>query len=258
MEHERILLTGASGELGQNIVKSGYFKSLLTPARKDLDITEPDTIENFFEKNSFDAIIHCAAMARMMECEQNPEQAILTNITGTSNIVFSTILKEKKENKKIRFMQISTDGVYPGIRGNYSEKDETIPYNKYGWTKLGAECPIKTLSNYCIIRTSFFDPDHIKFDDAAIDAYSSKAPIKFLVEAIKVLLNKDFVGTVNVGREKRSDYEHYKEFKPDIKRCKIEDLQKKLSFKMYKDSSMNLILWNKLKGTMGSSIKGRE
>jgi dTDP-4-dehydrorhamnose reductase len=203
MKYERILLTGASGELGQNIVKSGHFKTILTPTRSELDITKPDIIRNFFEKNNFDAIIHCAAMARMKDCELNLERAILTNITGTANIVLSTISKEKKENKAIRFFHISTDGVYPGIKGNYSESDEAIPYNKYGWTKLGAECSVKVLQNHCIMRTSFFDPGKIAFDDAATDAFSSKVPINNLVDAINDLLNNEFIGTVNVGREIR-------------------------------------------------------
>ena len=156
-----ILLTGGTGRLGKAIIESGCFRSLLAPSREALDITKPADINKFFNNNDFDLIIHCAALARMKECQENPAKAIQTNITGTCNLVVETLKKEKSLKKSIRFIHISTDGVYQGTRGNYNENDETIPYNIYGWTKLGAECAINALSNFCIIRTSFFDPKNI-------------------------------------------------------------------------------------------------
>jgi len=245
MNYKNILLTGASGELGKAIANSGNFPSLLTPSKEILDITKPNAIKKFLDNKDFDAVIHCAAMARVKECEENPAKAIETNIIGTSNLANETINKEKESGEKIRFIHMSTDGVYPGIDGNYSEKDKTMPYNAYGWTKLGAECAVNALSNFCIIRTSFFDPDNMKFKDAATDAYSSKAPISYVVKAISTLLNSGFTGTINVGRERRSDYGHYMEFKPEIKKCKLQDIQKTINFKMYKDSSMDISLWKK-------------
>ena len=246
MKYKNILLTGASGELGRVISGSKIFSRLLTPSRETLDVTKPNSIKKFFGNNNFDAVIHCAALARIRECVEAPAKAIETNIIGTSNLVNETINKEKKSGKRIRLIHISTDAVYADTKGNHSEKDKLMPYNTYGWTKLGAECAVNALSNFCIIRTSFFDPENIKFKDAAIDAYSSKVPINYLVKAISLLLNADFVGTINVGRGKKSDYEHYKEFKPGIKQCKLEGIQKTVPFRMYKDSSMDISLWKKI------------
>jgi len=246
MKYKKILLTGGSGSLGHAIIKSGLFSNLLSPSSEILDSTNPIKIKKFFGENDFDAIIHCAALARMSECELNPEKAVLVNTIGTSNLVISTLEKEKKSGKPIRFIFISTDGVYPGTKGNYSEDSETIPYNKYGWTKLGAECAVNTLSNFCIIRTSFFDPENIKFEDAATDAYSSKVPIDYLVKSINTLLNSDFAGTMNIGRGRRPDYQHYKEFKPDIKKCTLKDILKTVPFAMAKDASMNISLWKRM------------
>lgn len=250
MNYKNILLTGASGELGKAIASSGIFPSILAPSRQTLGITKPGTIAKFFDNNKFDAVIHCAAMARLKECEENPAKAIETNIIGTSNLVNEVINKEKESREKIRFIHISTDGVYPGIDGNYSEKDKTMPYNTYGWTKLGAECAVNALSNFCIIRTSFFDPENIKFEDAASDAYSSKVPINYIVKAILTLLNSGFTGTINVGKERRSDYEHYREFKPEIKKCRLADIKETISFRMYKDASMDISLWRKIESTV--------
>lgn len=255
MEHKNILLTGASGELGKAIASSCIFPSLLAPSREIMDITKQHTIRKFFDNNDFDAVIHCAAMARMRECEENPTKAVETNIIGTGNLVNAIINKEGELGNKIRFVHISTDGVYPGIKGDYSEKDETRPYTAYGWTKLGAECAVNALSDFCIVRASFFDPGNIKFEDAATDAYSSKAPINYLVKAISLLVDNDFAGTINVGRERRSDYEHYKEFKPNIKKCKLEDIRKKVNFNMYEDSSMDISLWKKIEKNYGTNKK---
>ena len=247
MKHKKILLTGASGKLGTAIKNSGLFQDLIIPERNELDVTKPDTIKNFFGTHDFDTIIHCAAVARMKECEEVPDKAIETNIIGTSNLVNQTIKKEKEIEEKIRFIHISTDAVYPGTEGNYSEKSETIPYNNYGWTKLGAECAVKLLEDYCIIRTSFFDPDNMKFETSATDAFSSKMPINELVKCLQVLLGSEFKGTINLGREKRSDYEHYNEFNSSLKECKLKDILETVNFNMAKDASMNLNLWNKIR-----------
>lgn len=249
MKYKNILLTGGSGKLGQAIIKSKIFPSVLAPSREVFDITRPETIERFFKKNEIDAVIHCAALARMAECEKEPIKVIETNIVGTSNLI-NAVLKREKESKNIRFLYISTDYVYPGTKGNYSEKDETIPFNNYGWTKLGAECAVNSLSNFCIIRTSFFDAENIKFDCSATDAYSSKVPVGYLVEAIAKMLESGFIGVINIGSGRKSDYERYKEFKPSLKECKLKDILGNVSFQMAKDASMNCSLWKKTEKEM--------
>ena len=96
MKYKKILLTGATGKLGRAIIDSGQFPELLTPPRDVLDITEPESIEKFFENNNVDAVIHCAALARLKECEDNSIKAIETNIVGTSNLVEEVLKKEMK------------------------------------------------------------------------------------------------------------------------------------------------------------------
>ncbi len=247
MQYKNILLTGGSGRLGQEIIKSGYFSGILAPSHEKMDITDQSSISRFFEKNDFGAIIHCAAIARMADCQSDPVKSIGTNVIGTSNLVIEALkLKEKKQGSA-RFIFISTDGVYSGARGNYSEKDAAIPYNNYGWTKLAGECAVNMLDNFCIIRTSFFDPGAIRFDESATDAYSSKMQIKGLVKAIHAMLNSSFIGTINIGDERKSDYERYKEFKPSLEPCEFKEILKQVSFSMAKDSSLDTSLWKKYK-----------
>ncbi|MEK7506049.1 MAG: sugar nucleotide-binding protein [Patescibacteria group bacterium] len=246
-KHERILLTGASGNLGQAIVRSGKFSKLIMPTHEEMDLTNEKAVAEFFKKEKPDAVIHCAAMVKMVQHENEPEKAIDINIVGTCNIVKEVLRAERTGKNKIRFIYISTDGVYPGTRGNYSERDATFPYNKYGWEKLAGECIVNLLSDFCVIRTSFFDSNNIRYDSAATDKYSSRVPIDYLPKAIEFLLQHDFAGTVNIGGKRKSDYDSYKEYKPSIQACTYEDVVRGLPIKLARDASLDSSLWNKIK-----------
>lgn len=247
MSYKKILLTGSTGKLGKAILRAYDKTKILSPKRDELDLTNKDQMEKYFSSNDFGVIIHCAALSKMVKCEEDPVEAIRSNIVGTSNLVEETLKKEKSGNK-IRFLYISTDGVYPGVKGNYSEKDAAIPCSKYGWTKLGGECSVNLLNNFCIIRTSFFDKERAcLFDDAPSDMYESKLEIEDLVNAIIKLINSSFVGTINIGGKKKSRYELFKKFNSSLKESKFKDVQKSSKVGLAKDSSMNLELWNKLK-----------
>ncbi len=248
MDYGKILLTGGSGTLGKHIISSGEFKNLLTPSHDEMDITNLASVEKFFSKHDFGAIIHCAAMARVGECEKNPSEALAANTIGTANLVRAVMKKQEQLRKNIRFIHISTDGVYQSTEGNYSESGPTIPYNRYGWTKLGAEAAVNLLQNFCIIRTRFFDPKNIKYDKYATDSYTSMIQAGELAEAIALIMKSGFVGTLNVGSERKSDYDIIKKYNPAIKPCKFEDIQSKTPFRLSKDASMNISLWKKLKG----------
>jgi dTDP-4-dehydrorhamnose reductase len=245
--YKNILLTGSTGKLGVAIKDSKLFKGLLLPTRKTLDITKLRSVRAYFKNNRIDAVIHCAAMARISSCANDPVTAINTNIIGTGNLVNTILISGKKTKKNIRVIHISTDGVFPGTKGPYNEKDPTIPYNNYGWTKLGAECAVNLLKNFCIIRTNFFDPENIKFNESAKDIYTSKMQIHDLVKAIKFLLESDFIGTINVGSRRESDYNRYKKFKPTLKPCYFKEISKQIPFKIYSDASLDTALWDKIK-----------
>lgn len=246
MSENMVLLTGASGTLGAAIKNSDLFGSLLLPSHEELDITNYEKVQKYLFNNDFDILIHCAALARMQVCEENKKLAYSVNDKGTKNLVDVVLLKEENENKKIRFIHISTDGVYAGTGGNYSEESEANPYNVYGESKLAGEFHVRALEKYCIIRTSFFDPSNIRFKDSATDAYSSKMPIGELVSGIRFLMDNEYIGIINVGREKRSDFEHYSEFKSDLKKTSFKKIQNYASFPLAKDASMNIDLWKKL------------
>jgi len=257
VKYKNILLTGYPGNLGTRIIELNKDLNILTPAIQELDIRREENVRSFFDSHNIDAVIHCAAIAKMALCEEGPIHAIDTNIIGTCNLVNQVLLKESVSHHSIRFIHISTDGVYPSKEGNYSEKSETIPYNKYGWTKLGAEACVNLLSNFCIIRTRFFIPENICYKESAVDMFTSKIPVNELVEAINLLLNSDFRGTINIGGPRKSDYDIHKIYKPDIQPCKRLDIVKHLPFQMSIDASMDVTLWSHIKKQLENKENGK-
>lgn len=228
--------------MGSAIRACGLYPGLLAPSSSELDISDPDQVRAFLADNQIDLVIHCAAMARLVKGEEEPVSAINTNIIGTANLVVGCF----ELNEQTRFVHISTDAVYQGLTGSYSEAGPTIPATRYGWSKLGAEAAVRMLANHCVIRTRFFEPDNIPVDTAAEDMYTSKIPVADLVAAIYQLGRSSFVGVVNVGAERESEYNRNRRFRDDTQACKREDIEKDIPFSLPADSSMDVSRWRGL------------
>jgi len=155
---ERLLVTGSSGLLGHiivNLVKNDYMvvplyntKPLHSNALK-LDITNLTEVSNLFYKLKPSAVIHTASETNVDKCETEKEHAWKTNVEGTRNIALAC----GKVGAKLVY--ISTDYVFDGEKGNYTEQDIPNPINYYGVTKLeGENQVIQNCKNYAILRTS--------------------------------------------------------------------------------------------------------
>ena len=237
---DNVLLLGGSGTLGSAIIKSGLFKKILFPKSKELNILNQKKLEKYFLKYNIKLIIHCAALARVQECESNKKKALKINIQGTSNIVRSILKLNKNYKKKIKLIFISSDAVYESCAGKYKETDKLLAYNFYGTTKVKGEKLVKKLKNYMIIRTRFFDKKNIKFDHYAYNIFTSSLEVEKLVKYIFKLVQKKFKGTINIGRNKISDFKLYKRFKKTIKPCDRDKILKNLKFKIATDASLDL------------------
>ena len=247
MKKNKILLIGGSGNLGKKIIKSNLFKNLYAPRKKILNLLNPYQISSVLKKKNIKIIIHCASLARMKECENDVVKAINNNILGTYNLVKVIIELEKKIKKKIKIIYLSTDAVYPSFKGNYKENGDLGPYNNYGWSKLSAEFLIRMISDHIIIRTRFYDKDKINYKFSASDIFTSQVEIESLPKYIYYLLLENFVGIINIGSKRISDFKLYKKIKPKLKSFKRKDLIKRLNFNIAKDASLNLIKFNKIK-----------
>ena len=235
-----ILLLGGAGTLGSRIIRSKIFPDLKYPSKKILNILNRNKIEKYLLKKNINLILHCAALARVKDCELNKNKAKKININGTKNIVKSILKIKKNKKKDIKLVFISSDAVYPSTRGNYKETDRVSPYNVYGQTKLKGEKIVKKLKNYIIIRTRFFDKRKIPFKYSAVNIYTSSLEVAKLVKYISILVKKKFQGTINVGGPKISDYKKYKKYNKSLKPCDKNKILNELNFKIATDASLNI------------------
>jgi dTDP-4-dehydrorhamnose reductase len=155
----RILITGANGFIGNNILIK--LKSNKSNEIQGIDINQTDNIQsidvsnrNFFSRylSNYkpDFIIHTAAIKDLIKCENNKLNALKTNTLSTETIAEYV----KNYNSDAKVVYISSDVVFDGIKGNYEITDNPNPINWYGKTKLFSEIILKNLKNYSILRTA--------------------------------------------------------------------------------------------------------
>ena len=152
----RILVTGKNGQLGKSISRAVKRKStsnkFFFTGRKELNLADNRSIDNFFKNNKFDIIINCAAYTSVDKAEKEP---ILAN--KINNIAVKKIAKIAKIHKS-KLIHISTDYVFNGKKYKpYKENAKTNPINVYGKTKQASENLLIRLmkNNVIIIRTSW-------------------------------------------------------------------------------------------------------
>lgn len=160
----RIVITGSNGLLGQKLInlfsKLNNFE-VIAISRGDnkndtaknytyynIDITDSKKVINLLDDVKPNFIINCAAMTNVDQCEKEQEQCDAINVEALKTIVNSV----KKYNGHL--IHISTDFIFDGKEGPYTEDDKPNPINYYGLSKLKGEELIKQGQiNYTILRT---------------------------------------------------------------------------------------------------------
>jgi dTDP-4-dehydrorhamnose reductase len=159
----RILITGASGLLGLNLAlettrRHAVFGTVNHHALKtdaftviQTDLLAPGAVERLLERTQPDWIIHCAALANLDACEADPllAQQLNTDLPHT--------LASHVARSGARLVHISTDSVFSGLRGDYSEEDIPTPVGVYSHTKLNGELAVAEADPTAIIaRVNLF------------------------------------------------------------------------------------------------------
>jgi dTDP-4-dehydrorhamnose reductase len=149
----KILVTGAGGQLGQELVRLPAQPGLgiIGFGRDELDVTDPEQCRNVIRSCNPDAVIHCAAYTKVDQAESEPDEAYRVNAEGARNAALAAELVGAK------FVYISTDYVFDGkAKVPYRESDRPNPQSVYGKSKLAGEQFTKSLSSrYFIVRTSW-------------------------------------------------------------------------------------------------------
>ncbi|MCK5178865.1 MAG: SDR family oxidoreductase [Candidatus Omnitrophica bacterium] len=159
---KRLLITGVSGLLGSNLaycLRDDYeVCGLYHTHELDMDkvsaykcdLRERPQVEEVMRSLSPDIVVHCAAQTNVEDCEGNPEKTEQINVSATRNIVDSL------SGRPVKLVYISTDLVYDGIKGNFSEDDPAVPANVYARSKLGGEKEVLKVPGALVLRTNFF------------------------------------------------------------------------------------------------------
>ncbi len=225
---KKVLITGASGLLGSKIVaKAGkryavYPTHATHPFFKEslkMNITDEKEVKDVFDRVQPDILIHTAAETNVDRCENDKHRALKVNAEATK------ILAEKCNETGARLIYISTDYVFDGEKGLYTEEDEPNPINYYGLTKLMGEKHVAELcKSWAILRTSVLyglHPEKPNFATWVIttlkegktltiveDHYNSPTLADNLAEVILETIDKRLEGVYHTaGSDRVSRYE---------------------------------------------------
>jgi len=176
---KRILIVGSNGMLGQRLTL--YYTNqkgveLLTCSAEEksfiqnvnyvkLDITEKNEVKRIINDFYPDAIINAAAYTNVDGCETHRELAWKVNVSGVANLAHYAWACDA------HVVHISTDYVFDGENGPYTEKDRVNPISYYGRTKLASENTLRGSGVFnTIIRTNvlygpakYGRPDFVKW-----------------------------------------------------------------------------------------------
>jgi len=168
---KKILVTGSNGLLGEKLVyllseKEDVFLIATSKGENRLyeksdyvyesvDLTDKNKIESIISDYSPDYIINAAAMTNVDACETKKSECIEINVESVRTLV-NVITKRQSLNPKHRthLIHLSTDFVFDGTNGPYSEEDKPNPLSFYSQSKYDSEKIIQqSLITWTIIRT---------------------------------------------------------------------------------------------------------
>ena len=162
----RILITGANGLVGQALVRAVSAwrgADLLATARQpasllatatggyaSLDVLDGDAVERVMQDFAPDVVLHAAGTAQVEACEADKEACWALNVAAVSDLAAACY------RHGARLVLPSTDFVFDGKAGPYSEADRPSPINAYGRTKLAAENALagSRLTDWAVARTT--------------------------------------------------------------------------------------------------------
>lgn len=157
----KLLVLGASGLTGYKLIKLAterfevygtYNSRSIQPHKNEplfkLEVKKEEHLRKIFRDIKPDIVVNTLALHNVDYCEIHQEEAFAVNAKAVG------IIASLCNNLGCRLIQISTDFVFDGRQGNYSELDLPNPLSVYGKSKLEGEVQAKTSASYSIIRPS--------------------------------------------------------------------------------------------------------
>lgn len=141
-------ITGAGGLIGSQLIQSAPRGPLKTIGltRAALDLCDFAAVKEAFQRDQPAVIVHCAAVSKTADCARDPALAFRVNVEATKHL--ATLAARS------HFIFFSSDLVFDGRRGAYTESDQVNPVSIYGETKAAAENFVLENPGHAVIRTS--------------------------------------------------------------------------------------------------------
>ena len=207
---KKIIVTGGDGRFAKILkkVKSKY--NFILRKKNQLNILSINSIRKNLTKYRPYAILHLAGLSRPMSVhEKKIVKSIDLNIVGTANIV------KECQISKIKLIYLSTSYIYPGSKGGYKENDPILPWNNYGWSKLGGECAVQMYKNSLILRACMTEKPFLHkyaFSNVKSNFIYHEDIVKKLIK----ILGK--TGVYNIGGKSQTIYSFARKTNPLIKK----------------------------------------
>lgn len=232
----KILITGGSGLLGKYLIAELEKQNIdyYAPNSQKLNVHNLDSC--LLEINTTykpDIVIHCAAIAKYRDVEDNPLTAVKTNVVGTCNVLHACMVDN------IKMIYISSDHVFDGQDGPYNINDKIRPLTKYAKTKAAGELVVQMYENSLIVRTSFC-PEKFPFDTAYTDKWTSQDYVDKVAPMIIEKAISSSTGICHIGHKRRSFYELAKERNINIQSGTVKQIQKTSKVPILIDTSLEI------------------
>jgi dTDP-4-dehydrorhamnose reductase len=154
----RVLVTGAAGQVGREVVELGQRlgDDVIALDRAGLEVTDRDGVRRAIDAASPEVVVHCAAWTAVDACESDPARAMAENADAPRFVA------EACARANAHLIVLSTDYVFDGTKPTpYVETDPTNPLSVYGRSKLAGEhAVLAALPSACVVRTSWVCGQH--------------------------------------------------------------------------------------------------
>jgi dTDP-4-dehydrorhamnose reductase len=207
---KKILVTGGDGRFASKLKKIKSKFNFIYFNKKKLNILNFTSILKVLKKQKPDYLLHLAGLSRPMNMhEKKISSSINLNIIGTANLVVAC------SRLNIKIIYFSTSYIYPGKKGNYKETDPLLPWNNYGWSKLGGESAVQMYKNSLILRICMTEKPFIH-NKAYANVMSNFIYQDEVAKIFLKVLNKK--GIYNIGGKSQTIYNFAKKYKKNIKK----------------------------------------
>ena len=193
-------------------------------------------------------VVHAAALIATDRCRARLDECLEVNVAGTVNVARACAVYS------VRLVYMSTDYVFDGVRGNYSEEDVPNPINEYGRSKAAAELVVACVEKSLIIRTSFCDSTAWRYPTAFTDQYTSKDTVDVIAPDVLAATLSPLSGRLHIGTYRKSQYEIARRIDPRVRPITLGEVPRPLP----RDTSLNSARWNAYKSTLRAPGPERE